>query len=88
MKKKQVAKKMHYDIKTKGGHTYSIYNPRVAANPTDKYKAEIRHKGWAKDESLFDSEKEAHHWAKHHTGKMSKGVAKQYIDMAHRWENK
>lgn len=59
----------------KKGITREIFEPMTAANPTNKWSAQIRKDGWARDEKLFDSEEEARSWADRHNGDLSKEQA-------------
>ena len=70
------------------GFNYDVYQPNVGANPTSRFSAQIRKGGWAIDEQLFDTYAEAVAWAQKHTGRMSRGVASQYLDMFHRYATK
>ena len=69
------------------GLTGKVYPPECAANPSQKWSAEIRKDGWAWEEKFFDSEKEAEDYVKNFTGDMSKGVATQYADVIKRHSN-
>ena len=70
------------------GITFDVFQPHCAANSTDKFSAEIRKNGWALDEQRFESYAEAVAWAQNHAGKMSRGVAQQYLSMFHRYATK
>lgn len=69
--------------------TKQIYNPHTAANPSDRFLAEVRNGGWIIDRSLKDTRVDAQKWLDNHTGtKISPAVLPVYSQMIKRWANK
>jgi len=81
---KQLLKEKHEDVIGRGtnaqGLQFDVYPPQVMANNSDQWSAQIREKGFALDEQLFDTKEEALRWARRHVGQMGKNVYGQYFE--------
>lgn len=59
-----------------------VFNPNTSANPTQKYAVQVRYKGWAADQKLFETKKAAEKFADRYDFKgLDNSVASIYKDL-------
>lgn len=69
--------------------TFAVYDPNTGANPTDKYLAVVRNKGFIVDCQTENTRELATKWAEDYTKTMiADKVAPLYDSMLKRWANK